>query len=126
MAARSPERTEFLSDILITATGGISYWAEVTGTEDLVDKVRSGTAIQSISLKDHEASSKTHTVTLDDVARGLALLSSGTLNYSNMSYSETPARLRTLDKTDGDDADYDASDADAIVQAAIFEKIVYG
>lgn len=126
MAARSPERTEFLSDILITATGGISYWAEVTGTEDLVDKARSGTAIQSISLKDHEDSSKTHTITLDDVARGLALLSSGTLNYSNMGYSETPARLRALDKTDGDDSDYDASDADAIVQAAIFGKIVYG
>lgn len=126
MATRSPERTEFLSDILIAATGGIGYWAQVAEPESLLEKVRSRTPIESIRLTDQEDSSKAHTVTLDDVARGLSLLSSGTLNYSNMGYSETPARLRALDKSDGDDSDYDASDADAIVQAAIFGEVVYG
>lgn len=125
MAQRTAERTEFLSDILLTATGGITYWATVTDSEELVDKVRTGTAIQSITLVDQEESS-THTVTLDDVARGLKQLSSGSLNYSNMGYDETPARLRLLDTTNGDESDYDALDADAVVQAALFGKIVYG
>nr|WP_296774146.1 hypothetical protein [Rhodococcus sp. (in: high G+C Gram-positive bacteria)] len=125
MTQRTAERTEFLSDLLLTATSGITYWATVTDPEALVEKVRTRTAIESITLVDQEESS-THTVTLDDVARGLQQLSSGSLNYSNMGYDETPARLRLLDKTNGDESDYDAFDADAVVQAALFGKIVYG
>lgn len=125
MAARSDERTEFLSDLLLTATSGITYWAEVTNTEDLAAKVRAGAAISSITLIDNEESTK-HTINLDDVARGLALLGSAKGNYANSGYAETEKRLASLNQTNGGDGDYDAFDADAVVQAAIYGEVRYG
>lgn len=116
---RSTERTEFLSDILITGLAAGSYWG--TATDFVTDT--EGLTVGATIVDFDDA---VHQVTLDTVAAGLKRLGSGELAFHNSGYDESHSRLAKLDRTNGDDADYDAIDADAIIQAGALNEITYG
>ena len=113
----SEARTEFLTGILCTAAeGGINYWAGV-GTY----KWDGPAGLRQIQLVEREEDPKDpkgqHTVTLKTIEKGLGLIRAVAPNRQD---------LFLADQTDGEDGDFDAADADAIVQIALFGELVYG
>lgn len=114
---KNPARTEFLTGILSTAAeGGINYWAGVGAYK--WDGPATLRRIELVELEEDPNDPKhQHTVTLDTIERGLGLLR-----------QVAPAKkdLFLADQTDGQCGDFDAADADAIVQVALFGELVYG
>ena len=116
---RSPEREQFLNDLLVTAIeGGINYWAWITDAEQTHDKQGRVTGYKSVTIREKENGDQTYTITIDTMATGINRL------LKRLSY-DIAADLHLANKTNGDDGDFDALDADQIVQHAIFDKSVY-
>lgn len=119
--ARSAERVQFLTDVLITAVeDGIQYWAEVT------EYVPSGDDPHAVIwLPDED---ETHRVTLNTIAHGISLLTTGAnaKRSFTMSGPEYWAQFKLANRTNGVDGDYDADIADNVLQAGLFDEIVYG
>lgn len=123
---RTDKRKEFLTDLLTTAVeGGINYWAGVirykwdtdTGTalgEAFVDLYETEEAYD----KKPEDIEVFH-VTIDTIAHGIGILREKHAHYPPKAFWEA-------DRTNGEDGDYDAGDADAILQAGLFGEVVYG
>ena len=104
---RSPERLEFLADILSTAVeGGVNYWCEVSGYrwDD------AGTARALLTRRGGDR----HELTPDVIARGLGRVLA----------EEGFADIREANR-DNDAGMIDAEGADVIVQAALFGEVVY-
>lgn len=123
--ARTIERNEMLSDILCTALSGIRYYAEI------IEYAKDGHSAIIRPYEDYEDGVTEYPITLDTVARGLRRLADGTVtDYAgNSGYSKNfRSRMISLyrDKGPLPDEDYDAIDADNIVQAGLFGAIVYG
>ena len=119
MAKRSPERTEYLSDMLDTALNSIGYWAEVQtywlGDEPTAD----------IYVPDEE---ETYHVTLDTMAHGIQVLTTGenrgkAFSMGGMSYWK---QFLLSNRTNYAEGDYDGDIADNVLQAGLFGKVVYG
>lgn len=115
---RTPERIEFLKDIIITAyEGGIGYWAlgrnydPDNGTVDLVED-------EHFPFDDN---TPWQTVNLDTIERGLAKVKDPSFKINK----EMRGWITTGDITN-DAGDIDSGCADAIVQAALFGELVYG
>ena len=117
-------RTEFLSDVLITATeGGINYWAQVTKRrwERRGPDGYEG-AVMDVGLRDLEDGDKLHYVTHEMLEKGIALILSTETRFQ---VREDLYRMILLGHYKNDAAEIDAEAADVIVQAAIFGEIVY-
>jgi hypothetical protein len=130
---RSPERAQFLADVITTATeGGIQYWARVTGyrwySPDLdggtAEPGPGGTANAWVELVDaEEDDGKRHRVTVDDIARVLnGLRADAVPKYWNAD----AVRRAIAANRENDGGDIDAGDADCLLQLAIFGEVVYG
>lgn len=127
MPSRSAEREQFLKDILITAIEsgyeGVGYWAvhrdydHEAGTVTLLD--REDDNFGEEDGQDH------YDITIETIATGLRRLLDGSIPFFPSGYSGLD-QLRLADRTNGEDGDYDADVADAIVQAGIFGKLVFG
>lgn len=116
---RSPEREQFLNDLLATAVeGGINYWAWIIAAEQTHDQRGRVTGYKSVTIREKEYGDQTYTITIDTMATGINRL------LKRLSYS-VAADLHLANRTNGDDGDFDALDADQIVQHAIFNKSVY-
>ena len=120
---RSTARTTFLADLLGTALeGGINYWAAIDRTEHAAaPEDVLGWRYDSARILDREDGSDfgtMHTIDLDTVAHGLTL----------MAANDNPRfdALRLANRTDGARGDFDAGDADAVVQLGLYEHIIYG
>lgn len=116
---RTPERIEFLTDLMTSCLAAANYWAQVE-SED-------GGTVTIVDLEDEH---REHTVTLDTIARGINLLSKQDMNYNNMgydrsSYGKTRARIGLFNRTNGRDSDTDAWDYDAMLQCGVFGKVIY-
>lgn len=117
------DRTTFLAGILSTALeGGINYWATVD-TIERVDAPQDilGWRYDTARILDHQDGSEfgtMHTIDLDTVAHGLALMA----EYDNPRFDA----LRTADRTNGERGDFDAADADATIQLGLYDHIIYG
>lgn len=130
---RSPERVEFLSDILIAAIeGGTGYWAQVSQYQYLDDgelkvfaaprKPDEGTRATIHVLKDDESGyeEQGHDITVDTIAKGIGRIVRGEVKIKQR------MRDAIAEASAGNEADnIDADDADAIVQAALFGELVY-
>src|SRR5690349_12305629 len=131
---RTPEREEFLADILTTAVeGGINDWAEVIrykwdGREHkdylavIVDKEWAYDGDDS-----SEPDFPEQTITIDVIAKGIGVIKG--FDYQPNYFGDGGSYWRQFllaDRTNGDDGDYDAIVADWIVQAGLFGEIVYG
>ena len=112
MATRTTVRTEFLCDVYTCALeGGIGYWSTCTDYRWSSDP----------RATVEESSGDPHVITLDTIARGVNSIISGKVKTPDVQRRRIAAAART----DGAEA-VDASDADAIVQAALFGTLVYG
>lgn len=149
MTARTAERTEFLSGLLNCAIeGGIKEWAEVHSYRHQGLEATSG-SIATIREVIENWSKTTpapgqpvtcyeieHEIDVDTVARGIRMIASGRIRYVNPGYpadlaraGRIHARLHRQNSSNGlncELGDYDSVDADAILQAGIFEEIRYG
>lgn len=111
------ERNGLLEDLFITALeGGINYWARVV-TYHYTD----GEFIAVIL--DMEEDDEQHTVDRKVMSRGYRLACGEWRDRLAWS-SERPPMVVTAASRDG--WDFDAYDADMIVQLGLFGKVVYG
>ena len=122
MTTRTPERTEFLIDILNTAAeGGVNYWANVRGyrwdlTKHPIENI--GMEIQDIEAEpDHTW----HTVNLDTIDAGIDRILTEEVPY----LSDDMRRCIEDSVGDLDASNLDADAADTIVQVALFGEVVY-
>ena len=125
MSKRSEARKQFLADVLSTAIeGGINYWAAVDF--DSAERVECeqdalGWRYGSVRILDKVDGTEfgtMRTIDANTVARGLRELR----KTDRYSFKD----LRKADRTNGDEGDFDAGDADAVIQLGIFGEIVYG
>jgi hypothetical protein len=111
MTTKSPERTEFLSDVLITAVeGGINYWAQVTAYDP-----DDGRAV----VLDEDGDE--FVVDGDKLATALGRIRRGEVKYLDASV----ARFITEASRENEAGDIDAGLADAIFQVAALGELVY-
>lgn len=127
---KTPERIQFLSDVLITAVeGGINYWTQVSGYDpDNGDPELRGVTVWP-DLDDFEDGQlQTNVpgggirVTLETLAKGIGILDRDTEHYHHGYWMQ----FWLANRTNGDDGDYDAGIADCILQAGVFGEVVYG
>jgi hypothetical protein len=135
MTRRSAERESFLADIVTTAVeGGINYWARVSGyrwhSPDMADGGGSaepspaggGNAYCTVhEMGDEEEPIAEHKLTIDTIAHAFTVARDPDVKI-NPGYR---AKLIEL-SLGGDDVDYDAGDADNLVQLGLFGELVYG
>lgn len=147
MTARSAERTQFLADVLTTAIeGGVNYWATITNYSVSLGHAENTTATLTETMEDAPSGAASytpaiHTVTIDTIARGVNLIAKSTPNklvngLPDTNYSAEHGGIRYLSPGTrsaviaasriNDAGELDASDADAIVQVALFGEVTYG
>jgi hypothetical protein len=110
-----PVTQQFVDDILVTAfEGGINYWCSsvypvgntfpdgATYTSDCLSRGRN-----IVVVEDDDGESKSHILTLENLIYGIKCFAA---LHKNVNFFE----------------DFDACDADCIVQYAVFGDIVYG
>lgn len=114
--AKSEAREEWLRDLLITAVeGGINYWASVSDYRP--DE-------GSVTVHDEE-DGDTYSVTTDTIATAVGKFMRGE-NGCQFIESAGDGQFKLSNRTNGEDGDYDAGDADCILQIACFGEVVYG
>lgn len=127
-ATRSPERTQFLVDVLSTAVEvGISYWAETihvedrTGTTpagDNLDPNGAGGTCYTAIIRDLETGDE-HTVSIETIARGASRLASASID------NDLARDFREANRSNGDRGDIDAANADMALQVGLFGDLIY-
>lgn len=109
-------------DFFTTALeGGISYWSATSsyrrrnpdGTDNLLTF--------KAAIVDEQNDDKPYTINRDVIALGAKRIMDGSVECA-----ESIRRAVALTYFDSDDADFDAETADCIVQAGLFNEIVYG
>lgn len=123
-ATRTPQRTCFLGDIVVTAVeGGVGYWAEHRNYDWKQDDAGNLTdASVELRSADGDDELKEWTpVTLDTIEAGIAKI-------KEQGFTINPSLKKLVLYCDNEDdaSDVDADIADCIVQAALFGKLVYG
>lgn len=118
--AKSAARIQFLSDILSTAIeGGINYWAQFDSIEKIDDANDIlGWRYDSAVIYDYDDPSDKFNINNDVVAKGL-----GILRKRN---ADRDSELLLANRTNGEEGDFDAEDADKIIQFGLFGELVYG
>lgn len=114
---RKTYTSQDMSDWLITAIeGGISYWCSAVWIKD---KAQSNMSYQLEGLFEHPEAWSIYVEDAEDEttvsARGLAFIDA---------INKVPEHVRN--RLLADDHEYDAEDADAWFQCAIFGEVVYG
>lgn len=124
---RTAARTEFLTDVLITAVeGGINYWAQVSDYDPDAGTV----TVWELDGND-DGSDRPFVVTLDTIAKGIGVLKrDGKLPPEEQRFPGVRQgywlQFWLADRTNSEDGDYDAGIADAVLQAGIFDDLIYG
>jgi hypothetical protein len=107
-------------DLFITACeGGVNYWGQPTGYHWTVDGVDDHDGFRTV-LVDVESSDR-WVLDRSVIARGWKLATTSWRKKISWSTGEPPVVW-----TEHSDWDFDAEDADAIVQLGLFEDIVFG
>lgn len=134
MTRRTSEREEFLADVITTAVeGGTGYWAAVTHYQYEYDGIlclavgkgaegpRKGEGTRATIVDEDDGA--THEITVETIARGIGLIARGECQYAT---AEDYVRRIAAASRENDAGEIDAGDADNIVQAGLFGKLVYG
>jgi hypothetical protein len=119
MPNRSPERAEFLHDILVTFVEdyGTNSWRQIKEWHYDEEHPERATA----TFIDREDDDKEWPVTIETIATGLRRVLANEMNVARQ-YRD---RFRIADG-ENDAGLIDAYDADIIVQAGAFNKVIYG
>ncbi len=120
MVKRSPARTDFLANIIVTVVeGGSEFWADFREYEwtDGAYYMMLGASVQMLDREEPESGWKD--VTLDTIAHGIGLIKKN---------PEKVARaIEILDASRENEAgNIDSNLADDIIQMALFGELVYG
>ena len=117
MANRSAAREQFIQDILVTAIeDGINYWAnyqsinKIDKPDDIV-----GWWYESVHIIDEDGGS--YVIDKNTIIKGI--------NMIVKRNAERDKALILANRTNGYDGDFDALDADKIVQFGLFNDLVY-
>lgn len=117
MTERSPERTDFLANIIVTAVeGGISYWATIEDYQWEQDADHNMTMAMT-RIRDDDTG-QTYHVTLDVVELGLE-------RCKEHSDAQMLKAIVGIEATN-DASNIDAEAADVIIQLATLGTIKYG
>lgn len=116
MTERSAERFEFLKDLVICVAEdyGTNPWRQVEAYNPDI-----GT-ITIIEIGDGDEA-KRHNIDIETIARGLSRIRSGEVGIN----SQMKKGIVEGDK-ENDAGNIDAYDADMIMQAGLFGKLIYG
>ncbi len=128
MATRSPERTDFLANVLVTAIeGGVGYWADVRDyywTEDSQDNLSKRLLTGAHAQVSDGLGSMQRgwfEVTPETIARGIQAIKA-----PGFQLNDRTRKAILLAEVENDAGEIDSEAADCIVQAALFGKIIYG
>lgn len=123
MSKRSPEREQFLADVLVSIVedGGYNGWRRVRrDTYHYEPAAEARVSLLCIGDGREEEFSE-HEVTIETVAAGIAKLQSGNIRINSELLGWILAGAAKNDA-----GDIDAEAADCILQAALFGELVYG
>lgn len=118
--SKSYARIQFLSDILSTAIEqGIGDWAGIDTIETVKDSNDIlGWRYEHAIIWEFEDTDSTFKIDMNTIVKGL-----GILRKRN---AERDSALLLANRTNGYDGDFDALDANKIVQFGLFGELVYG
>lgn len=123
MSKRSPEREQFLADVLVSIVedGGYNGWRRIIGgTYRYEPAAEAFVSIREIGDGNPEESAL-HDVTPDVIAEGIAKMQRGEIQVN----SELLGWI-LAGSAKNDAGDIDAEAADCILQAALFGELIYG
>lgn len=118
MANRSAAREQFIQDILVTAIDdGIEYWANYQSI-NRIDKPEDilGWWYESAHILDEDGDS--YVIDKNTIIKGI--------NMIVKRNAERDKALILANRTNGYEGDFDALDADKIVQFGLFGSLIYG
>lgn len=131
---RSPEREQFLGDIICGAVeSGTGYWAQVSQYQyeslgkiyvvvgELREDEGARATLHALNDREDAYEEEGHEVTVETIAHGIRGIVSGRVSVND--------RIREAiieANRDNDAGQMDADDADVIVQAGLFDTITYG
>ena len=114
-------RHQCYSDIIVTAAeGGIAYWASCRDYRHEVDGVAVGACVRVRDAEDR--SEPRRLITVGSIARAFARVARG----EGIPQSRQAYWLRAYREAGDGSWDYDAEDADVLVQVAAYGDIVFG
>lgn len=127
--ARNPN---LLSDIFTAAfEGGINYWARIItyrwqkpglrGQDLPVDQLQDLKGFGGVIEDTEDEMNQSHVVDIRTIRRGLALLRAGKATFGGQPWDNGKKVLGRIIAED-----YDASDADIVVQVGLFGDVRYG
>ena len=121
------ERESMYRDILITAVeGGVNYWASVSEYKIKCDDETGEIVSVTATLAD-EDEDKEYAVDVATIRKGMSLLHKGGGHYRKPAPEWWVKKWRKAYRGCATgEWDYDACDADCVVQAGIFGEVVYG
>jgi hypothetical protein len=109
------------ADILVTGVeGGINYWCDV-----LAYKWECQPSETFAKLDEHDEEDGQHTITSDTLARAAEVMLAKPDVFFPSAYGNA-RELALAILTDAGDLDYDAGDADCMIQIGLFGTVVYG
>ena len=145
---RTPERIEFLHDLMVTAIENYGY-----GWFDVLEYEGDGADIRAVIRQQEEDEPETFTVDIDTMAKGLGVIRSavekdfpakvwdrdahmhvdGTERAlanaktgDRLEFGGKPRKMLLLaDRTNGEDGDYDVLGALAVLECALFGQVRY-
>lgn len=120
MVKRSPARTDFLANILVTIVeGGSEYWADFREYEwtDGAYYMMLGASVQMLDREEPESGWKD--ISLDTIALGL-----GAIKRSPEKVAASKGILEA--NRENEAGNIDSNLADDIIQMALFGELVYG
>jgi len=120
MKQRTPERIEFLGDIIITAVeGGVGYWAMISGYR------WHGVPSPVATLTEHESHKDGDPITgkldIDSIASAIGRIVRGEIKLR-----ADLIKLIAGASAANDGGDIDAEGADVIAQVAVLGDVIYG
>jgi len=129
MTTPTRERKQLLCDIFTTALeGGIGYWSAAEEYHWRLDVPDETPFDESQDLDGFYAviedleDGKVYRIDADVIRMGIGYIADGIAQVR----SDIRATVLLLDRTNGEEGDYDAETADCIVQAGLFGEVVYG
>lgn len=123
---RSPERAQFLADVLTTAIehSGYGFPGVIEYIWDVPNPADAYAVIIDRYEEDNGTRSERWRVTVDTIAKGFGIVRK---KYgSDVQAGSNLADLLLADRTNGDDGDVDVIGALAVLECALFGEITYG
>jgi len=127
MATYSEKRKKLLHGIFVTALeDGIGYWCEIETYRWSKDKGETEDLDSFYAEVIPEGEDGERRIDADVIQRGLEMLSDPKKYKVARTNKETHKICVVAHLADEDEGDIDADVADAIVQAGLFEEVIYG